>query len=59
MNRLTVKRILKHHRDGMTPSEIARQLQLPVMQVRDIIRRVTPGPTPSKRPDFQEPPLFD
>lgn len=51
--------ILRKHAQGYTPAEIAKALQQPIQLVRDAIRHATPGPTPSRKPEFIQPPAFD
>lgn len=51
--------ILRKHAQGYTPTEISTALKQPVQLVRDIIRYNTPGPTPSQKPRFIQPPAFN
>lgn len=51
--------ILRKHAQGYTPMEIAKALRQPAALVRDTIRHATPGPTPSQKPRFIQPPAFD
>lgn len=50
--------VLKWHANGLSATETARLLQLPVDEVRAIIIQAAGVPKPDTRPEFIEPPMF-
>lgn len=52
-------KVLVWHKRGYSATETARQLGLPLEEVRAIIRECDGRPKPPRKVEFIEPPLFE
>lgn len=50
--------VLKWHANGLSATETARLLKIPVDEVRAIIIQGAGEPKPDMKPEFIEPPMF-